>query len=105
MEKGLGIWRCVQCGTGFFPERFLCPECRSAEFSRDRVHQGVIEEITTIRHVIGQNEPKLVKVASVRTSDGQLVLAGLRSELDEGHAVDLFEESRAAFAVKPGTSP
>lgn len=105
MEKGLGIWRCAGCGTGFFPERFLCPVCRSPKFNRDRVHQGVVEEITTIRHVIGHDEPKLVRVASVRTSEGQLVLAGLDGELGEGSTVDLYENARAAFARAPGSSP
>ncbi|HEX7976941.1 MAG TPA: phospholipid carrier-dependent glycosyltransferase, partial [Anaerolineales bacterium] len=27
MTPGVGIWRCVKCGAGFFPQRLLCARC------------------------------------------------------------------------------
>ena len=55
MTPGVGIWRCVKCGTGFFPQRLLCARCHADSFEPDRVHEAVVEEISIIRHMLGQD--------------------------------------------------
>ena len=47
MSPGVGIWRCRSCRTAVFPQRLLCPHCHGQEFDEDRVHEGVVEEIST----------------------------------------------------------
>jgi uncharacterized OB-fold protein len=104
MEQGIGIWRCTNCKAGYFPERLICPACRAAEFVKDRVYEGVLEEITVVRHVLGQQDIKPIRVGSVRTSDGQLLLVGLRGDFAIGSTIELFEESKAPFAGIPGAA-
>ena len=77
MTNGIGIWRCSGCGATYFPERLLCAHCRSAAFDRARVEEGVVEEITVIRHVLGQTEWQPKRVANVRTFGGPLMTVGL----------------------------
>ena len=95
--KGVGIWRCKACGVGYFPERLLCPRCHGHDWEADRVHEGVVEEVSVIRHMIGQADWQPRRIASVRTSDGQLFTVGLRDESGPGATIELFEEGTAPF--------
>jgi uncharacterized OB-fold protein len=97
VSAGLTIWRCQGCRAGFFPERLLCPRCRGDKFETDRVHTGVIEEVSVIRHMLGQENWQPRWIASVRTSDGQRVTVGLRDQSEPGATVELFEENSAPF--------
>jgi uncharacterized OB-fold protein len=97
MSKGVAIWRCTKCGTGLFPEPLLCSRCHAHEFARDRVADGVVEEISVIRHMLGQENWQPRRIASVRTSDGQLMTVGLRDESGPGTRIELFQEGEAPF--------
>lgn len=102
MTPGVGIARCATCGLGIFPQPLLCPKCHGHEFAADRVHQGVVEEISVIRHMIGQENWTPKRIASVRTSDGQLVTVGLVDDAGLGATVELFQEEGAPFGRKKG---
>ena len=82
--SGVTIWRCTKCGGGLFPEPLLCPRCHGHAFTIDQVCEGVIEEISIIRHMLGQENWQPRRIASVRTSDGQLMTVGLRDESGPG---------------------
>lgn len=97
MKRGLSIWRCRACGVAFFPERLLCPRCHSHEWEQDRVYDAVVEEVSTIRHMIGQSDWTPRRIASVRTSDGQRITVGLRDESGPGATIVLFEDGTAPF--------
>jgi uncharacterized OB-fold protein len=97
MTPGVGIWRCVKCHAGFFPQRLLCPRCHGDAFEPDRVHQAVVEEISTIRHMLGQADWQPRRIASVRTADGQRITVGLMDESGPGSTIALFEEGTAPF--------
>jgi uncharacterized OB-fold protein len=99
MSEGVRIWRCTSCGTGYFPQRLLCPRCRGQDFAEDRVTDGVIEEITVIRHVLGQNDWQPHRLANVRTTNGLHITVGLRDESGPGTVIDLFEEDNAPFGA------
>jgi uncharacterized OB-fold protein len=104
MSGGVGIWRCRTCGTGYFPERLLCSRCHTHDFVPDRVAEGVIEEITVIRHVLGQTDWAPRRLASVRTVNGPRITVGLRDESGPGTLIQLFEEGAAPFgAAKPAS--
>ena len=77
MNQGLGIWRCAGCGTGFFPQPLLCARCHGATFEPERVYEAVVEEVSVIRHMLGQTDWQPRRIASVRTSDGQRITVGL----------------------------
>jgi uncharacterized OB-fold protein len=94
---GVTIWRCVNCRAGFFPERLLCPRCHGNTFETDRVHDAVVEEISVIRHMLGQENWQPRRIASVRTSDGQRITVGLRDDATPGTQIELFEEEAAPF--------
>ena len=97
MKAGVTIWRCEGCGRGFFPQRLLCPHCHGDKWREDRVHEAVVEEVSTIRHMIGQTDWTPRRIASVRTSDGQLITVGLRGESGPGATIVLFEDGTAPY--------
>ena len=94
---GVTIWRCANCGGGFFPELLLCPRCHGPAFTADTVREGVVEEISIIRHMLGQENWQPRRIASVRTSDGQLMTVGLRDESGPGARIELFQDGEAPF--------
>jgi hypothetical protein len=59
----------------------------------------VVEEISTIRHMLGQTDWQPRRIASVRTSDGQRITVGLTDESEPGTVIELFEESAAPFGT------
>jgi uncharacterized OB-fold protein len=95
MSTGVGIWRCKSCGTAVFPQRLLCPHCHGQEFAEDRVHEGVVEEISIIRHMIGQADWQPRRIANVRTTGGPSITVGLQDESGPGTVVALAEDGTA----------
>ena len=99
MVPGITIWRCVKCRTGFFPQRLLCARCHGDAFEQDRVYEAVVEEISIIRHMIGQADWQPRRIASVLTSDGQRITVGLTDASEPGTAIELFEVDTAPFGA------
>ena len=97
MSDGVTIWRCNGCGVAFFPQRLLCPRCHGHAFTADRVYEATVEEVSVIRHMIGQTDWTPRRIAAVRTADGQRITVGLRDESGPGTAIVLFEEDGAPF--------
>ena len=97
VTPGVTIWRCVKCRAAFFPERLLCPRCHGDKFEAEYVHEAVIEEVSVIRHMLGQQNWRPRRIASVRTTDGQRITIGLRDESEPGTTIELFEEDTAPF--------
>jgi len=85
-----------------FPQRLLCPHCHGEEFDQDRVYEGVIEEISVIRHMIGQADWKPRRIANVRTTGGPSITVGLRDESGPGTVVELFEDGTAPVGQAKG---
>ena len=83
MSEGIGIWRCKACGTTVFPQRLLCPHCHGQDFNETRVHEGVVEEVAVIRHMIGQENWQPRRIANVRTRGGPSITVGLRDMLTD----------------------
>ncbi|MBX6426329.1 MAG: hypothetical protein IRZ09_10475 [Variibacter sp.] len=105
MTRGFTVWRCMGCGAVLFPERLLCPRCHGAAFAPERVEEGVVEETSTIRHMIGQADWKPRVIANVRTKDGLHITVGLRDDSGPGTVIDLYEEAGAPFGVAKGSPP
>jgi uncharacterized OB-fold protein len=97
MTPGVGIWRCANCRLGVFPQPLLCPRCHGATFETERVHDAVVEEISVIRHMIGQENWQPRRIASVRTGEGQLITVGLQDESGSGTVIELLQEGGAPF--------
>jgi len=97
MTAGVGIWRCVKCRTGLFPQPLLCARCHGNTFAPDRVHEAVVEEVSVIRHMLGQTDWQPRRIASVRTSEGMRFTVGLTDESGPGATIALFEEGTAPF--------
>jgi uncharacterized OB-fold protein len=96
-NAGITIWRCANCRAGFFPERLLCARCHGDRFETDHVREAVIEEISTIRHMLGQENWQPRRIASVRTADGQRITVGLVDESGPGATIELFQQDQAPF--------
>lgn len=100
MRAGVPVSRCRSCGTGYFPSRLICRNCQKADWSEDRVCEGFIEEITIVRHSMGTANWKPKIIASVKTSEAQLIVASLEENVEPGSTVMLFEQDGAVFAKK-----
>jgi hypothetical protein len=57
----------------------------------------VIEEISVIRHMLGQENWQPRRIANVRTNEGPRMTVGLRDESGPGATIELFEENGAPF--------
>lgn len=97
MSSGVTIWRCANCHAALFPEPLLCPHCHGGKFEADRVHEAVVEEVSVIRHMIGQENWTPRRIASVRTAEGLRITVGLRDEAGPGVTVELLEDGTAPF--------
>lgn len=102
MKQGLEIWCCTGCGKAFFPERYMCSQCRGGEFSREVTRGGVVEEVSMIHHMLGQENWKPRAIASVRTDAGVLITAGLLDDASEGDEIVLCQDEGAPFARAKG---
>ena len=102
MSEGVTIWRCAKCGGAAFPEPMLCPRCHGHEFTTAKVNEGVVEEVSVIRHMLGQENWQPRRIASVRTVDGVLMTVGLRDDAGPGAAIELFQEGEAPFGRTKG---
>jgi uncharacterized protein len=105
MTRGFTIFRCQGCGAALFPQRLLCPRCHGAAFATERVEEGVVEDISTIRHMIGQTDWKPRVIANVRVTDDLRITAGLLDASADGAAIDLYENDGAPFGVAKGSAP
>jgi uncharacterized OB-fold protein len=99
MTRGVEIWRCTQCRAGFFPQRLLCARCHGESFAPDRVHEAVVEEVSIIRHMLGQTDWQPRRIASVRTSEGLRFTVGLTDESGPGTVIELFEDGTAPLGA------
>ena len=103
MTPGVGIWRCAACGRALFPEPLLCPRCHGHAFKPDRVHEAVVEEVSVIRHMLGQENWQPRRIASVRAADGLRMTVGLRDQSEPGATIRLFEDGTAPFGQAKAT--
>lgn len=104
MKPGLPLTRCNVCGTAYFPVRFICANCGAASWSPDAVADGVVEQMTTVRHAAGRDKWEPRHIASVRTTKGQVINAGLEEPLPERTSVLLFDRDGAPIARKVGSA-
>ena len=61
------------------------------------MHEGVVEEVAVIRHMIGQENWRPRRIANVRTRGGPSITVGLRDESEPGTVVELMQEEGAPF--------
>jgi len=99
MNRGVGIWRCTACGAAYFPERLLCSRCHGQTFATEYVSEGVVEEVTVVRHVLGQNEWGPRRLANVQVINGPRITVGLRDESGPGTVITLFQDGNAPFGT------
>lgn len=104
MKSGVAAWRCVGCGAIYFPQRLMCARCGGSAFGEAPVSEAVIEEITIIRHVLGQKDWAPRRLANVRTSEGLALTIGLLDELGPGDRVALLQDGLAPFG-RAGREP
>ena len=104
MTPGVGIWRCVNCHEGVFPQRLLCPRCHGTEMAPDRSYRAVVEEIVTVRHMLGQVDWQPRRIANVRMADGLRITIGLLDGSATGSVIELFEEDGAPFGAERKTA-
>ena len=64
------------------------------------MHEAVVEEISVIRHMIGQENWQPRRIASVRTADGLRMTVGLRDDSGPGATIELFEEHARRSALR-----
>ena len=104
MNKGVGIWRCLKCKAAFFPERLLCSRCHGHQFEPDRIYKAVVEEVSIVRHMLGETDWQPRRIASVRTAEGQRITVGLRDEFGARHGGRAVRGGHGAVRGAEGAS-
>ena len=97
MTPGLNAWKCAECGAVYFPERYLCAKCGGHEFAIVNVAEGVIEDMTIVRHVLGQADWQPKPIATVLIDGGARILAGVLDDSGPNDRVALSEEEQAPY--------
>jgi uncharacterized OB-fold protein len=97
VTPGIAIFRCAQCGARYFPRRMICHRCGGHDFTQERAHEGVVEEVSVIRHMLGQENWQPRRIASVRIGDDLRITVGLTDESGPGDAITLYEDGTAPF--------
>ena len=101
MEKNLALESGAASNAGRdFSRSGCCARAVTATtFEPDRVYEAVVEEISVIRHMLGQTDWQPRRIASVRTSDGQRITVGLTDSSEPGTVIELFEDGTAPFGA------
>lgn len=92
MTDGVPVLVCTRCDRVVFPERLLCPTCGRAEWRRESIATGVVEETTILRRAGGEL-PAPVPIGSVRLDGGPAVVARLPANVAAGTRVLLAYET------------
>jgi uncharacterized OB-fold protein len=100
MNPGISVWRCQDCQNSYFPQPLLCPNCHGSVFRADRVFKAVVEEVSMVRHMLGQADWQPRRIASVRLAEGQRLTVGLLDNSPPGTVLHLFEQDGAPFAAE-----
>ena len=85
----LDITQCTQGGLKLFPARYFCPNCGGEEWARRQVRSGTVMESTVVRHRAGERDAQALHLATVRTSEGPMVVARLIPPVMDGATVRL----------------
>ncbi|HEX7911877.1 MAG TPA: zinc ribbon domain-containing protein [Paraburkholderia sp.] len=85
----LKVFQCAQCGLALFPARYFCPACGGGQWRDCVVEHGTVAESTVVRHRVGTHGDGDMRLASVVTSAGPIVIARLEDALRSGDAVSL----------------
>jgi len=80
---------CAACGEAVFPPRALCPSCGGREWRTVEAGAGTVEETT---------ERDGVRIASVRTDVGPIVVARATAGYAAGDVVRLESEGGVPVA-------
>jgi uncharacterized OB-fold protein len=102
MKPGLPLSQCRNCKTAYFPFRLICAKCGGASWQESSVPDGVVEQMTTVRHAAGRDNWEQRYIACVRTSQGQVINAGLEEPMIEGTKVLLFDREGSPIARRAG---
>jgi uncharacterized OB-fold protein len=95
--NGLSVSECANCGTHYFPRRLVCRRCGTDAWIDKRIYEAVIEESTTVLHVVG-GDGKPRYLATVCTQEGPRIIVGLEAPSPDGTRVALLEKNGAPLA-------
>jgi uncharacterized OB-fold protein len=95
---GFPVARCGGCGARYFPRRLICRHCGGDAFADDYLHDAVVEEITTVTHVVGGGQGAPRVLATVRAAGGLRLVVRLATPLPDGARVLLSEQDGAPAA-------
>tara|TARA_B100000941_G_scaffold282114_1_gene250237 strand:+ start:523 stop:834 length:312 start_codon:yes stop_codon:yes gene_type:complete len=94
MEK-LFIQKCNNCNKFTFPKKYFCSECGNTEFDAISINEGKVEEISIIRHMLGQKNWKPRKIANIKTAMGIYITAGIEDAAQVGDTLYIYSDNGA----------
>jgi uncharacterized OB-fold protein len=97
LTPGATVSRCQKCRVGWVPLRLLCPRCGYDVLLPEKVHEAVVEQTTCVRHSAGAENWTPRHLASVRTTENQVLIVGLDGPVKDGTRVKLYERGMAMF--------
>ncbi len=94
MEK-LFVQKCSNCNKFTFPKKYFCSECGNTEFDAISINEGKVEEISVIRHMLGQKDWKPRKIANIKIALGIYITAGIEDAAQVGDALYIYSDNGA----------
>ncbi|MHB8470051.1 MAG: zinc ribbon domain-containing protein [Gaiellaceae bacterium] len=80
---------CIPCGRAVFPPRALCPACGASSWVGGAASEGVAEQVT---------ERAGVRIASVRTDLGPVLIARVAGDVVPGETIALDDAAGVPVA-------
>ena len=95
ISEKLFVQKCSNCNKFTFPKKYFCSECGNTEFDAISINEGKVEEISVIRHMLGQKDWKPRKIANIKTALGIYITAGIEDAAQVGDALYIYSDNGA----------
>ena len=96
MSEGISLVGCADCGHVHFPPRPVCPRCHGRDLRMSRCPEATVEQVT---------DADGVRLASLRTAAGPVVVGRLDADVPPGAVVALSGRQLPGTAFVPTGVP
>jgi uncharacterized OB-fold protein len=102
MTTNLSVYICNACRAACFPEPLLCSQCHKPEFNLLEVERGVVQEVSVVHRIAGQDDWKPRMIANVKLHGELQLTVGLHGQAEQNDEVMLTLEGTAPYG-RPST--
>lgn len=89
----VAVYRCGSCGDAVFPRLLLCGRCGGSDWVEEQTDEGILEEATAV-------SATGVRIGSVRSAAGPMLVARIEGPADPGETVRLDRRDGVVVAYR-----